>query len=528
MSRVLPSLRSPVWLGVAAMAALLWPHRGYVPIWDGRVYAECVLDAAARGLSMETLRCAGHPSQGWALVMALPQTLDLGNVALLHATSFVLGVLALLAFRVVLARVVPDPGRAWELDLLTVAAAVHPVVLSTLLQPNIDFGVYAFFLLTLAGVLSPGRAGTLLALVAGTGLVFSKETGVAAYALAVALALVVPGGSGVRGALVRRAAVLSLPLLLFAAHVLVWNATHAEGAIWKHGWQRSTTEGFRFFDLSDPVFMAYAAGLFVLGFAWGPWSVVALDALAGLRGMVRRRSPRAVPGCDPRLAAGITVVTVVLTYLLTAFRTWSNVRYFAVLVPLFLLMAYLAMTRLGWGATARRGVLAGWIALFVVADLWSVDPLSRAVYGTFGTGSGTMYRMASITQEYPGPGRDQLVYNLQFTALHALQDALFDRVRPGRDTVVATTAAVHWNLWSPLDRATGHRTLRRQGSFLPAYADEVTVQAQRPPVVWFARFPNAPDDDRALRTLRATYAVTDSVTVEARGQRLTAYRLVRR
>ena len=34
--------------------ALLQPEFGYVPIWDGRVYANCAVEAAASGLSMET------------------------------------------------------------------------------------------------------------------------------------------------------------------------------------------------------------------------------------------------------------------------------------------------------------------------------------------------------------------------------------------------------------------------------------------------------------------------------------------
>ena len=519
---------------VLALAALVWPHRGYVPIWDGRVYANCVMDAAYNGLTMETLRCAGHPSQAWALAMALPQLIDPGNVVLLHATSFLLGVAALAGFRVVLARVVPDPSRAGDLDLLVGACAVHPVVVSTLLQPNVDFGVYAFFLVALAGLLTPTRRGTVVAIVAGTALAFSKETGVAAYALAAGTALAVEGWRaqvGVAGAvrrLWRRALVLALPGALFAAHVLIWNATHAQGAIWKHGWQKTTADGLQFFDLSDPVFVSYAAGLFVLGFGWLVWVPVALDAVVGALRTVRRRATRQLEGCDATLAVAMVTFTCVLTYLLTSFRTWSNLRYFALLYPLFLLVAYLSMTRLGWGTVARRGAIGAWIVFFLVAQVSSADPLSRAVYGTFGSGAGMMYRMSAITREYDGPGRDQLVYNLQFTSYHDVQDALFDRIHPGDSTVIGTPRYVRWNIWSQLDRATGHRTLRRTGAFSPIYADEVDIPARRSPEAWFVEFSNHPDNDHSLEQLEATYAVTDSVTVVTHGQRLIARRLVRR
>ncbi|MFI5311894.1 MAG: hypothetical protein ACHQQ3_11710, partial [Gemmatimonadales bacterium] len=75
--------------------AILWPERGYVPIWDGRVYADCAIDAARTGLSMESLRCAAHPSQGYAALLAMSQLPHLGDVRLLHLTDALLGLLAL-------------------------------------------------------------------------------------------------------------------------------------------------------------------------------------------------------------------------------------------------------------------------------------------------------------------------------------------------------------------------------------------------------------------------------------------------
>jgi hypothetical protein len=60
--------------GIAALfLAVLWQYRNYVPIWDGRVYADCVIHAAEQGLSLTSLRCAGHPSQGYAFLLAISQ-----------------------------------------------------------------------------------------------------------------------------------------------------------------------------------------------------------------------------------------------------------------------------------------------------------------------------------------------------------------------------------------------------------------------------------------------------------------------
>ena len=522
-----------VGIAAAAMTVMLWPHLGYVPLWDGDVYAACVMDAAFGGISVESLRCAGHPSQGWAAVLALPQLFSPGNIVLLHATNLVLGIVAVAAFRVVLDRVFPDKALARELDLVAIASAVHPVLLSTLLQPNIDFGVYVFFFVALAGLLTPGRTGTAVAIAGGTLAVFSKETGVVAYGFAVLAVLgieVARAGIPFRsqlGAVARRAAVLALPIVFFGAHVAWWNTTQTDAAIWKHGWQQSPAEGFKFFDLSDPVFVSYAAGLGVLGFMWVAWLPVAWDGLAGLARMARRSATRVVAGADPRTLVAITVMTVGLTYVLTSFRTWSNLRYFALLYPLFLLLMYASLHRLGARTRLRHAVLGVVIGLFVLASYRSVDPLSRVVYGTFDAGARTMYRMASITGEFDGPGRDQLVYNLEFAGYHHVQDALYARMRPTAATVIAAPRPVRWNIWSPLQAATFRRTMRRDSVVTPVYGDEVDVATRRPADAWFLEFSNRSYADKTLEMLLSRYRVTDSIVVVSHGQRLVARHLVR-
>lgn len=524
-------------MGVAAliMTVMVLPELGYVPTWDGRVYANCVMDAAFSGISMESLRCANHPSQGWAIWLALPQLFAPGSVAAMHLTNLFLGIVAVIAFRVVLTRVFPAPEHARGLDLVAIAAAAHPVMVSTLVQPNVDFGVYVWFFVALAGLLSPAVAGLVTAVVAGTFLAFSKETGVAAYGLAVAMtvgvAWVKRGGES-RGEFVRRrlarTALLGIPVALFALHVWWWDRSHEIEAIWKHTWQTSTSAGFNFFDLSEPIFLSYAAALFVLGFMWVVWLPIVMDGARGLAGIARRRPARAVPGADPALLGGLTFFTVALTYLLTSFRTWSNVRYFALLYPLFLALAYAAITRMGAGERVRRAVFAGFAALMLLASYRSADPLSRMVYGTFDAGQKRMYRMSSITGEFEGPGRDQLVYNLEFTGYHHAQNALFERISPTASTVIGTPRHVRWNIWTQLDSATRARTMRRDHVFAPVYADEVDIPARKSPEAWFLGFSNHSDRDHALEGLLTQYAVTDSVTVFSRGQRLVAHRLVRR
>lgn len=524
-------------LAIAAtmLAIMVVPELGYVPVWDGRVYANCIIDTAFTTISIESLRCANHPSQGWAIWLAFTQAFAPGSVVAIHIMDLAQGILALIAFRVVLARVFPDSSHAFGLDLVTIAVAVHPVIVSTLIQPNVDFGVYVWFFVALAGLLSTGQMALLIAVVAGTLLVFSKETGVPAYALAVGMALTVRWMR--RGGLTRRQwviahvghiALLLVPLALFGLHVVTWNRTHGGTAIWRHGWQQTTAAGFEFFDLSGPIFVSYAAGLFVLGFMWVAWIPVAVDGARGLLGIVRRQSPRRVPGADPAVLIGMTVLTVVLTYLLTAFRTWSNLRYFALLYPLFLLLSYAAIVRLGVSTRVRHIACGACIALFTLAAYRSVDPLSRAVYGTFDVGDKRMYRMTSIAEQFKGPGLDQVVYNLEFTGFHHVQNALFAQLQPTDSTVIGMSRYIHWQVWSQLESGTGRRSMRRDGVFAPSYDDEVGIMSRGARDAWFLTFSNHGDKDHALANLQRFYAVTDSVTAVARGHKVVAHRLVRR
>lgn len=139
-----------------------------------------------------------------------------------------------------------------------------------------------------------------------------------------------------------------------------------------------------------------------------------------------------------------------------------------------------------------------------------------------------MYRMASITGEFDGPGRDQLVYNLEFTGYHHLQNAFFQTLHPGPETVIGTPRTVRWNVWSQLDAATFTRTMRRDAIMTPVYADEIDIAARKSREAWFLDFTNRGDRDHALDALRVNYSESDSVIVRAAGHRMVAHHLVRR
>ena len=206
-------------------------------------------------------------------------------------------------------------------------------------------------------------------------------------------------------------------------------------------------------------------------------------------------------------------------------------RYFAVLYPLYLLLAYAALVRLRVSLAGRVGIGVVLVGLFGLGAVRSVDPVSKAVYGTFSIGDREMYTMASITGEVSGPGRDELVYNLEFTGFHHLQNALFRELRIGDSTWVAIPRSVRWHLWSQLDARTRRRTLQRTDVIVPRYTDEIDLQASpnRPADVVFLEFSNHEYGDHALESLtRRYYREAGIARIHLNGHLLVAHHLVLR
>src|SRR5687768_15411615 len=80
---------------VLAAVALILSQADYRPIWDGRIYADCI-SAAAQSPSIAALRCAGHASHAYVAFAAAVQMPAPGSYALLLAANLTLYLLACL------------------------------------------------------------------------------------------------------------------------------------------------------------------------------------------------------------------------------------------------------------------------------------------------------------------------------------------------------------------------------------------------------------------------------------------------
>lgn len=524
------------WWGVvpaALLVILVWPERAFVPIWDGNVYMQCVVDAARTGLNVHSLRCGGHQSQLYMGLLALTQVAFPGRIAAIVAMNLALAMGALAAFAAILRRLVPGEGFQAERALIALILAIHPLVAATLVQLNSDFGVYVFFAMALAALV---WRRYWLAAAAGAMLSFSKETGALIYVAALGLHLLFrvaeQNGRPIdRVKAVARATVPAvLPPLAYAGFLVWWAATQRSYAVWNAGIHQHPLAGMRWFDFDDVILRSYAAIIFVLGFAWVPTAVIVADVALGATRSVRRLGDRAVPGVDAKLAAYLAALAATLVYLLTVYRTWSFPRYFVVLAPLLILAAYVSLVRLGAGSLTRRCALAGLGIVLFAANYTSWDPVSRRLFGTLSLGESRVYDVSSIAQDFQVRDADHLCYNLQFTGFHWALNAMYAAMRPTAATTIVFPRFNRWGLWAPLDARTFERVTARPGTITPDYADEAMIVARRdrkPHELWLVEQPNDADT-LAVQKLHQYYADADSVRYTAGGLTVTARHLVRR
>ncbi|MFI5245991.1 MAG: hypothetical protein ACHQQR_12240, partial [Gemmatimonadales bacterium] len=275
------------WWGVipaGLLVMLVWPERAFVPIWDGNVYMQCVVDAATNGLTVHSLRCGGHQSQLYMGLLALTQLPRPGNMAAIVAMNVALAFAALAAFAALLRRLVPGEEYWAERALIVSILAIHPLLAATLVQLNSDFGVYVFFAMSLACIVSRRYW---LAAASGLMLCFSKETGALVYCAALGLHLLFRvmeekgRGAGRARQLFRSAWPAVLPLAAFVGFLAWWSVTQGSYAVWNQGIHEHPIAGMRWFDFDDVILRSYAAIIFVLGFAWIPASVILADVGAG-------------------------------------------------------------------------------------------------------------------------------------------------------------------------------------------------------------------------------------------------------
>jgi hypothetical protein len=518
--------------GAALVACCLVVSRiGYVPIWDGRIYAACIA-AAAEHLSATSLRCAGHASQAYAGLAALAQMVAPASSIPLLATNAMLFALGCLGFHRLVRRTFPGLNEI-DLALSTAAFALHPAFLSAVVQPGLDLPLLPGFLWAIVFALDR-RWLPLIA--TGLALAFTKETGVLLYAVllvcyAVWFELRAAGPMIERVKGVLRLAPLALPGVVFVAYLLVRRfARPDESIIWYTGTTSDSLLAQFLVPRLDLYQVNYAVIILVLNFAWVASATIAADAFVGMVRAGHREPPRPVPGADRQTLGFLTLATVVVGYALTRFTTFGHTRYFLVVYALLLVLLCGSLLRLGIGVATRRVLLGVYATLLLVSSVRTVDPISRRLYGTFAFGSHDMLRMTRVTGECCGFGQDQLAYSLEFTVLQPLTDSALSAIEAaGPNVAIVVPDSTSWIFLDPPAAGRRRFSYRAPGRAKPTVLEhgEIVRGGRRPDSAFYLALPYG-DTARARREMSPLYDFSDERRFERNGYALSIYRMTPR
>jgi len=575
--------RSTHWLSVIVLvvagsisALLLWSRRDYVPMFDGRFYAECIGKVAADPGYIAGYRCS-HIDEAYVAILAFAARLVPETPKALLVANTLLLLLGVAALWRVLRSAFPDEQHRVGRALVVGALLIHPIVLAAVVQPGLDLGLLVFSLCALAAALE-GRRWTLASF--GVLLIFTKEPGVLLYGAIVAvwvwrrvermlspddatrvgtatllilgvLALVghetpsalfflaAAGVAALRPRRPRRSARPSLeglartllhewplivPVVLLLGYLLYYglrpSALNDGNAVMWGGGSGAIGMLLRggLFDLSTRISLLL---MFVIGFLWVPSVWMLGDLAIGAVRHVRNLPARPLPGIDRSALAFIIVVLLADVWLLSRYVTYSNTRYYLPVFPLALIAAYAALVRLRVPAFGREAVMMVVTLLLAVSTVRTLDPVSRRIWGTFRFGDRSILSINSLTEECCGRARDQMAYNLEFTELSLLQDMLFARLKPSDSTVLVLERDVDWYTVGALDGVTHRRTLRSTGVVRPkvtTVGETDTLKAAR---AWYIEMPFT-DDTNAIALITRRFELGARCTVSRGSYRLSA------
>ncbi len=495
----------PVWW-LAAMTivytALVAAFSGLVPFYDGGIYYASIERLVNQPFQWAHLHMEGHPSPVYALLMAWSQYWWQGAVVPMFATNAVFALFATVMMFKLLQQMFGRTITTLECCLGASLYGLMPVLLVHMFHINLDFGLSVFLVPYLYFLLNKRLW---LAALFATAMMLTKETGVLIYTLVVgmyAVLFVARPAKSITGAIrsLCRQYTLFVPGLLFIVYYGSYRLFSATTlAHWGSGTvDQNVSKTLLNFNLSDQSILSFLGNIFIINFNWLLTAIIVACLL--------RRLWRWAFGLNTNRTAGVrlddliflTVLCVGITYITTRVRPWNNPRYVLAVFPLLVPLTVYCLSELTPLRRIRETVLGIILCLTIVSGWRTVDPVSKAFYGTIAFGSHDWLNMTSMI----GPSwlrRDPQAYNFEFFQLYyAAREAIKD-IRPPKNAVILTGPAADFYFANWLDRQTLLPTLGMQNAerlFFVDFAEEQRPQRLIPRLphnqeyIWFLAFPN--------------------------------------
>jgi hypothetical protein len=206
-------------------------------------------------------------------------------------------------------------------------------------------------------------------------------------------------------------------------------------------------------------------------------------------------------------------------------KTFTNVRYVLPAIIFLILFFSLSLKKL----IISRALRIALIAVITVLTGWqvfqTVDPVSRAFFGTAPFGNHPILKMTSVTGECCGrAGRDQLVYNAEFAMIPRLLDKMYAEIPLTGESNIIMHPLGNFNIFTPVDAVSRKRTMQYDNAFFPpVYGFQRIIRGVIPATGYYVYLPWMEDAKKELDFVRHFFAVQDKKVIAINGYSLDVY-----
>lgn len=510
-----------------------------MPLWDSYEYVNThMYKAVTSSFNLLNFNFAEHVSFAWTLPTSLPQYFGFGNMPVLHFTIAFFTVLSMVAFYGILKHLFSGNKHNIEVNLLTFLYAFYPPFVANALQYSPDYGVLVFYTIFLYFLITKHKKLTILS---GTALVFTKETGIVFYAISVFISFLfsLEWRKLNLGKVFRKMwnyAFFSFPVLIYLLFLMVrvfilrqeplpWYLTDSGGNLQMPLFPHSVVQ---------KIPASYFILIFIANFNWILTYFLILGIILSVFKIVRKRRGDSYKE-DIKYLNIIFLYTIffVMTLVMISYKTFSNPRYFLPLYPFLIILFYFGIHVFIQKRIIRNFLLLSIISLFFISCFKTIDPISQKIYGTFRFGNHDILDMTSITGECCGYGRDQLVYNLEYTHLHYLLNDLLQSIRPLKKDAFAYNLRAGPFLFPVWDKSGFSRTVSHKNIDAVYIINWYSYLYNKPKIIYYIEMPNT-DNANYLRwyetrmyspSLKLRYTLVKEMNFDDDGYSLKVYKL---